>query len=42
MNTEKSHRIGPESDETRRPDENHLTTRERAMLLERVWKLIYQ
>lgn len=32
MNTEKSHRIGPESDETRRPDGNHLTARERAML----------
>ena len=32
MNTEKSHRIGPESVETRRPDGNHLTARERAML----------
>lgn len=32
MNTEKSRKNGPESGETRRPDGNHLTERERAML----------
>lgn len=42
MNTEKSHRIGPESDETRRPDGN-LTERERAMLLAvRLWETDHQ
>lgn len=41
--TEKTHRIGPESDETRRPDGNHLTTRERAMLLAvRLWETDHQ
>lgn len=43
MNTEKSHRIGPESVETRRPDGNHLTARERAMLLAvRLWETDHQ
>lgn len=32
MNTEKLRKNGPESGETRRPDGNHLTARERAML----------
>lgn len=42
MNTEKSHRIGHESNETRRPDGN-LTARERAMLgAVRKWEADHQ
>lgn len=43
MNTEKSHGIGHESGETRRPDGNRLTERERAMLLAvRLWETDHQ
>lgn len=43
MNTEKLRKNGPESGETRRPDGNHLTARERAMLLAvRLWETDHQ